>query len=118
MKRRSLKEANAKLAEENRKINLTLESTISSLQAQISTTLTNAIQEKTELEKKLAVAEAKIQELTKRETINGCGLDESPLSYRRNDDASDLVLLETPFQSCEPRSMVQSASESSQKKRH
>ncbi|KAG7346271.1 hypothetical protein IV203_005339 [Nitzschia inconspicua] len=66
--KRILRAANSKLKQENESINQTLLSAVSSLQDQMSTALTTALQNKTELEEKLFLAESTIQKLLRTQT--------------------------------------------------
>ncbi|KAG7365101.1 hypothetical protein IV203_038304 [Nitzschia inconspicua] len=66
--KRILRAANSKLKQENESINQTLLSAVSSLQDQMSLALTTALQNKTELEEKLSLAESTIQKLLRTQT--------------------------------------------------
>jgi SMC interacting uncharacterized protein involved in chromosome segregation len=61
---RSLKVENEKLKKENLSMNETVQSTILTLQSQMTVAMTTALEKKTELEKRLAAAECTIQELS------------------------------------------------------
>jgi uncharacterized protein (DUF2164 family) len=69
---RSLEERNKTLMKENRNMNDTFQSTVSSLQNQLTTIVTTALEKKAELEKKLSDAEFTIQELTEKLGAFGC----------------------------------------------